>query len=127
MQKDGDQGEMQTLEVKVTGVEMRDQSDQAFDQASPQAFEVRVRVMSEDESMVTGSSRELIWHQDMEMWEKLNRTQAMFANGRDLQWRVPLGDHLPQSPGRLETTRVWPPKTRTVRAAMPNHSRLNHI
>lgn len=119
MQKDSDQGEMQTLEVKVTGVETSDQSDQA----SPQAFEAT----SEDKSMVTGSSRELMWHQDVEMREKLNRTEATFANGRDLQWRVPLGDHLPQSPGRPETTRVWPPKTRTVRAAMPNHGKLNHI
>lgn len=72
--------------------------------ASPQAFEV----MSEDEPMVTGSPRELIWHQDVEMREKLNRTEGMFANGRDLQWRVPLvptslsplGDRKPRGSGR---------------------------
>ena len=86
------------------------------------AFEVT----SEDESAVPGSSRELIWHQDVEIREKLNRTEAMFADVRDLQWWVSPGHHLPQSPGRSETMWVWPPKTRTLRAAMPNHSKLNH-
>ena len=85
--------------------------------ASPQAFEV----LSEDESTVTGSPRELIWHQDVEMREKLNGTEAMFANGRDLQRRVPLvptslsplGDQKPRGSGRkIEDRESSHPKSR---------------